>query len=110
MTTTFNRIQKYLCAVLAIIVTISAPTIAQTNNGCFSNKTMLQTAVNNYIGQTCKTNSECAVGKTWGWPIGRWCTKLVTDMSYLFFRAYAFNEDISGWDVSSVTSMGIKVR
>jgi len=26
-------------------------------------------------------------------------------MSYMFNRAYTFNEDISGWDVSSVTNM-----
>ena len=32
--------------------------------------------------------------------------KLVTDMSHLFFRSYAFNKDISGWDVGSVRDMG----
>ena len=105
MTTTSNHIQKFLRAVLVIIGTISAPTVAQTNEGCFPNKTTLQTAVNHYISQRCNTNSECAVGTTWGWPIGDWCVDLVTDMSGMFEYASSFNKDISGCDVSSVTSM-----
>ena len=44
------------------------------------------------------------------------CTSLVTDMSHLFNKGYnvagfpienAFNQDISAWDVSSVTDMGL---
>ena len=38
-------------------------------------------------------------------PINEWDTSKVTDMSYLFQRLGAFNEDIGNWDVSSVTSM-----
>ena len=34
-----------------------------------------------------------------------WCTRDVTDMSTAFKYKRAFNEDISGWDVSSVTDM-----
>ena len=75
-------------------------------NPCFPDNTILQTAIIYYIGKSCSTNSTCAVGTTWGWPVGTWCTKLVNDMSYLFFREYAFNKDISGWDVGSVRDMG----
>ena len=50
--------------------TISAPTIPQTNKDCFSEKTMLETAVYYYIVESCSFNSECAVGTTWGWLIG----------------------------------------
>jgi len=105
MTTTSNCIQKYLCAVLVIIVSISAPASAQTNEGCFPNRDTLQTAVYNYINKSCSANSECTVGKTWGWPIGNWCTEIVTDMSWLFSFMNSFNEDISGWDVGLVTNM-----
>jgi len=70
MTTTSNCIQKFLCAVLTIIGTISAPIIPQTNKDCFSDKTMLETAVYYYIVESCSFNSECAVGTTWGWLIG----------------------------------------
>jgi surface protein len=32
------------------------------------------------------------------------CTSLITDMSRLFFQNKTFNQDISGWDVSNVTT------
>jgi surface protein len=34
-----------------------------------------------------------------------WDVSSVTDMSYLFYNASAFNEEISDWDVSRVTNM-----
>jgi surface protein len=37
--------------------------------------------------------------------ISHWDTSKVTDMSYMFSKAYSFNQDISGWDVSHVTNM-----
>ena len=42
--------------------------------------------------------------------IGLWCTKLVTDMNFLFdgqrlAGISTFNEDINGWEVGQVTNM-----
>ena len=38
--------------------------------------------------------------------IGGWDTSSVTDMTSMFYDADAFNQDIGGWDTSSVTDMG----
>lgn len=40
-------------------------------------------------------------------PISQWCTTAVTNMSPVFGASLgtSFNEDISGWDVSNVTNM-----
>jgi len=37
--------------------------------------------------------------------ISGWDVSKVTSMAAMYFGALAFNHDISGWDVSSVTSM-----
>ena len=37
--------------------------------------------------------------------INDWDVSQVTDMSWMFYRAYSFNCDISNWDVSQVTDM-----
>ncbi|GMH95941.1 hypothetical protein TL16_g13256, partial [Triparma laevis f. inornata] len=34
-----------------------------------------------------------------------WDVSSVTTMGYMFYEAYKFNQDLSGWDVSSVTNM-----
>jgi surface protein len=85
---------------------------------CFSNAD-LKSAVDNYISEECSTNITCATRLTYG-KIGKWCTSGVTDMSYLFKHVATFspepgdpfsrtkgifNDDISSWDVSAVTSM-----
>ena len=52
----------------------------------------------------------------YGYPIGKWCTTGITDMSHLFagseehipvhvLNEVLFDEDISEWDVSSVLNM-----
>ena len=38
--------------------------------------------------------------------IGGWDTSSVADMSWMFYDAESFNQDIGGWDTSSVTDMG----
>jgi surface protein len=83
-------------------------TVTCTMNQCFPDKNTLGLAIEAYINQGCSTNSaSCTVGQRWGWPIGTWCTTLITDMSDLFrwMNSTTFNEDISGWDVSSVKDM-----
>jgi surface protein len=37
--------------------------------------------------------------------IGSWDVSSVTNMSDMFWKAHAFNQDISSWDVSSVQDM-----
>ena len=37
--------------------------------------------------------------------ISAWDVSSVTDMQFMFMRAYYFNQDISDWDVSNVTNM-----
>lgn len=36
--------------------------------------------------------------------IGNWHTSSVTDMSYMFYGTSSFNQDLTGWNVSSVTN------
>jgi surface protein len=60
-----------------------------------------------YISQSCncKTNSACAIGATYGYPIGNWCTSSITSMNQLFLNRTTFNNDISNWNMSQVTDM-----
>ncbi len=98
---------KILPAVVALLAIIAVATASPTNaptKACFPNNADLKTAVTFYIIEGCSTNSSCAIGKTWGMPIGTWCTSKVTDMSSLFSFT-KFNDNISGWDVSKVTKM-----
>ena len=38
-------------------------------------------------------------------PIGSWDVSNVTNMRFMFYRAYLFNQEIVNWDVSNVTDM-----
>jgi surface protein len=37
--------------------------------------------------------------------ISRWDVSSVTNMGYMFYRAISFNQNIDLWDVSNVTNM-----
>ncbi|KKN22815.1 hypothetical protein LCGC14_0911250 [marine sediment metagenome] len=52
----------------------------------------------NYAFSSCSTIDEIE-------GMNEWDTSSVTNMRYMFYRAYAFNQNISNWDVSSVTNM-----
>ena len=59
------------------------------------------------MSQGCSSDPNCATVAEWG-PIGDWCfTPEVTKMRFLFSlgSGSTFNEDISRWDVSSITTM-----
>ena len=45
-----------------------------------------------------------------GYFVNRVCTSLMTDMSRLFHKRTAFNQDISNWDVSNVNNMSSMFR
>ena len=66
---------------------------------------ILYNAVRAYVDQDCVNNQECDIGQTYGWPMNSWCLGNVNDMSYLFQYMDTFNENISDWNTSSVTSM-----
>eukprot|EP00588_Corethron_pennatum_P001487 CAMPEP_0194283032 /NCGR_PEP_ID=MMETSP0169-20130528/24527_1 /TAXON_ID=218684 /ORGANISM="Corethron pennatum, Strain L29A3" /LENGTH=490 /DNA_ID=CAMNT_0039028547 /DNA_START=74 /DNA_END=1547 /DNA_ORIENTATION=- len=63
---------------------------------CF-NTTSLGTAIGSWFSN--RTLTEISHG-----PIETWPTCQVTSFNKLFYFAKDFNEDLSGWDVSSVTS------
>ena len=81
------------------------PSTTHSSSYCFQDKAELQIAIYEYIQQGCTNNPGCAAGRTFGWPMNSWCVSRVTDMSFLFSNKDNFNEDLSDWDVSSVTSM-----
>jgi hypothetical protein len=74
----------------------------------------LRRAVDDYLANN-STDSE--VTRSYGWPIGVWDVSQIEDFSYLFsaddsvfperfnLAAANFNEDISGWELSSATTM-----
>ena len=77
---------------------------------CFESNWELTVAVDAYLLDPTNATLE----QLYGWPIGVWCTQYVQDFSFLFAvdrndelseQLKVFNDDISGWDTSSVVSL-----
>jgi surface protein len=71
----------------------------------------LQSAVDDYLADN---SAATLVARTYGWPIGVWDVSKIQDFSYLFAAGGEerynpatanFNEDITGWDISSATNV-----
>ena len=104
---------------LLLLLTKGSIVYVTAQNTCFKDRTELKWAIDSCweggkghpsdYGTELEndTNEEdCNLVKdTYGWPIGTWCTKDVTDFHFLFVDKEDFNEDISEWDTSSVTDM-----
>ena len=107
-----------------LLTTASINLVAAQGGACFKDRTELKYAVDScweggkghfsdpdtIIDQTYgetdilndANDADCNdVKAKYGWPIGTWCVKDVTDMHFLFNRKETFNEDINAWDVSS---------
>ena len=73
----------------------------------FSSVTMLREAVDDYLSDS---SPNTLVAERHGHPIGTWCVGSITDFSYLFAgcrnpSARYFDEDLSGWDMSSAVTV-----
>ena len=81
---------------------------AQQTNHCFEDRDELKAAIDLYVEDDCTNNLNCTQAfqdSSIGYPMNTWCTSLVTDFSNLFDGMGTFNEDISRWDTSNVTTM-----
>lgn len=63
----------------------------------FNNKSELQAAVDLWV--TSRLTALCTYGE-----INKWNTSNITDMSFLFYEKFDFNDDISNWDTSNVVT------
>jgi hypothetical protein len=89
-----------------------------TSNSCisrlrFDTTSELRYAVDVYL---VDNSTDTLVARSYGWPIGVWDVSKIQDFSYLFSAdesafsehfnpaAANFNEDISGWELSSATT------
>jgi len=94
-------------------VTPAPVTLSGCTNPLFPTNEEFKKAVKEYISQECSTNSDCATGQTYGYPIGKWLTTCITDMSSLFAGTeefqVLFDEDIPILGDCNIFN-GMKVR
>ena len=70
---------------------------------CFESNDELRAAVLQYKGHT---HFHERLARTYGWPIGNWCTSKVQDFGSIFQHQRHFNEPLTGWSTASATNMG----
>eukprot|EP00984_Skeletonema_dohrnii_P027731 scaffold17369_cov97-Skeletonema_dohrnii-CCMP3373.AAC.2 len=89
-----------------ILLALASPQARATNEfDCFAaDGIALKEPADKYVAGNWTTEDNDQYG-----PIESWCTRQVTNMAYLFTNAglagAQFSEDLSLWDVSSVTTM-----
>jgi surface protein len=69
---------------------------------CFETSQELRAAVRRYEGYNVV---DIDLAKTYGWPIGNWCTSKITDFSNVFARKKHFKEPLTNWDLSNGVTM-----
>jgi len=96
-----QNLQSVILLIVSIIINIVAAV------KCFQDRDELKLAVDEFIDGDCgSSNNECNITNIiYGYPMNSWCIGNVTSLRYLFSVKQTFNEDISGWDTSRVTSM-----
>ena len=98
-----NSLTMRDCSTVVINDPTSPPTVAPSPSPCFTSKAELQQAIDDYIN--CGDDTDCKASLGYGYPIGNWCTGQVTDMAEIFRYKSTFNEPLTNWDTSKVTSM-----
>ena len=81
-----------------IFILASLASAANANSYPFATQASLETAVQMWV------NDQATALSTYG-PPSVWVVSSITDMGTLFSGLNTFNEDISSWDTSGVTSM-----
>jgi hypothetical protein len=97
-----------------IVPTVDLPS-SDVASTCFTSREELKFAIDAFMLDQSKYST---VARTYGFPIGEWCTSLVTDFSELFynrelttglinhedplsFKFAHFDDSLSNWDVSN---------
>ena len=102
---TIHHTSRFFLFLLAILLFISDSIVDASK--CFDTKDELEYAISEYFSSFCDT-PECDIILQYG-LINTWCVSKVTDMSFLFYVInFKEADDISDWNVSSITTMNSK--
>ena len=113
---TNGKIESSMCEGMVMEASTAVP------QDPFPHKDTLKAAVRSYITEGCAVNSDCAIGKIWGYPMNIWNVGEITDFSQLFngnpsfpvedpgdAKMQTFNENIVSWDTSRVCNCNVCV-